>query len=136
VAELIKIDGLAAFSRNLRKLDSNLPKALRIAINDATNLVVDEAAQRIPTRTGRAKASIKAKSTRTESRIAGGSNRVPYYAWLDFGGRTGRRKATQRAFLKEGRYLYAAYYDKQREFDAALSKGLLQVAASAGIEVT
>lgn len=136
MAELIKIDGLAAFSRNLRKLDSNLPKALRIAINEATDIVVDEAARRIPTRTGRAKASVKAKSTRTESRIAGGSNRVPYYAWLDFGGRTGRRKSVQRAFLSEGRYLYAAYFDKKPEFDRALSDALVRVAASAGIEVT
>jgi hypothetical protein len=136
MAELIKIDGLAAFSRNLRKLDKDLPKALRLALNEATNLVVDEAARRVPTRTGRAKASLKAKSTRTESRIAGGSNRVPYYAWLDFGGRTGRRRSVQRAFLPDGRYLYAAYYDKKHQFDAALSRGLLQVAQQAGIEVT
>lgn len=136
MVELIKIDGLAAFSRNLKKLDANLPKALRMAINEATDIVVDEAVRRIPTRTGRAKASIKAKSTRTQSRIAGGSNRVPYYAWLDFGGRTGRRKSVQRAFLPEGRYLYAAYYDKQAEFDKALSDGLLRVANSAGLEVT
>lgn len=136
MADLIKIEGLAAFSRNLRKLDKDLPKALRLALNEATDIVVHEAARRIPTRTGRAKASLKAKSTRTESRIAGGSNRVPYYAWLDFGGSTGRNKSAKRQFLPEGRYLYAAYFDKRSEFDAALSKGLLQVAASAGIEVT
>ncbi len=134
--ELIKIDGLAAFSRNLKKLNSDLPKALRIAINEASSIVIEEAARRVPTRTGRAKASLKAKSTRTEARVAGGSNRVPYYAWLDFGGRTGRRKSVQRAFLKEGRYLYAAYFDKQAEFDQALSAALLRVATAAGVEVT
>lgn len=136
MAEIIKIDGLAAFSRNLKKLNGDLPKALRIALNEATGIVVGEAARRVPTRTGRAKASLKAKSTRTESRIGAGGNRAPYFAWLDFGGRTGRRKSVRRAFLPEGRYLYASLRDKRDQFDAALSKGLLQLAASAGIEVT
>ena len=135
MADLIKIDGLAAFSRNLRKLDKDLPKALRLAINEATGIVVQEAARRVPVRTGKAKASVKAMSTRTASRIAGGSNRVPYFAWLDFGGRTGRRKSVQRAFLKEGRYLYAAYFDKRDEFDETLSRALLRVARQAGVEV-
>lgn len=134
--EPIKIDGLAAFSRNLRKLNGDLPKALRLALNDATDLVVNEATRRIPSRTGRAKASIKAKSTRTQSRIAGGAKRVPYFGWLDFGGRRGREQKVSRAFRKQGRYLYAAYADKQSEFDAALTRGLLTVAQQAGVEVT
>jgi hypothetical protein len=133
--EPIKIDGLAQFSRNLRKLNGDLPKALRLALNEATDLVVNEAERRIPSRTGRARKSIKAKSTRTQSRIAGGSNRVPYFGWLDFGGRRGRESKVSRVYRKEGRYLYAAYFDKQREFDAALTKGLLTVAQQAGIEV-
>lgn len=136
MAELIKIDGLAAFSRNLKKLNGDLPKALRLALNEASGVVVDEAVRRIPTRTGRAKASLKAKSSRTESRIGGGGNRAPYYAWLDFGGRTGRRRSVERAFLPEGRYIYASLADKRSEFDAALSDALLRVASSAGVEVT
>lgn len=134
--ELIKIDGLAAFSRNLRKLNGDLPKALRLALNEASGLVVDEAARRIPSRTGRTRKSIKAKSTRTLSRIAGGSNRVPWFGWLDFGGRRGSENKVSRVFRKEGRYLYVAYFNKRDEFDAALTKGLLTVAQSAGIEVT
>lgn len=136
MAEIIKIDGLAAFSRNLKKLNGDLPKALRMALNDATESVVVEAQQNIPRRTGRAAASIKAKSTRTESRIAAGGNRVPYYPWLDFGGRTGRKRSVHRAFLTDGRYLYPALYAKREEFDRQLSEGLLRVAQASGIEVT
>ncbi|GIH07501.1 hypothetical protein Rhe02_55680 [Rhizocola hellebori] len=136
MAEIIAIEGLAAFSRNLKKLNGDLPKALRMALNEASGIVVDEASRRIPRRTGKAQASLKAKSTRTESRIGGGGNRAPYYAWLDFGGRTGRRRSIKRAFLPEGRYLYASLADKRHEFDAALSAALLRVASEAGIEVT
>ena len=39
----VRITGLAEFSRNLKKLDSDLPKALRVAMNDAANVVVDAA---------------------------------------------------------------------------------------------
>lgn len=135
MAEPIKIDGLAAFSRNLRKLDSELPKGLRVALNDAANVVVDYAKPKVPRRTGRAQASIKARSTRTAVRVVGGGNRVPYYPWLDFGGRVGRRRSVKRPFLKEGRYIYAGYFAKTAEFEDVLLRGLLGVAKSAGIEV-
>jgi hypothetical protein len=136
MAEVIKIDGLAQFARNLKKLDGDLPKALRRALNEASGVVVDEAVQRVPTRTGRARSSLKAKSTRTESRIGGGSNKAPHYPWLDFGGE-GRIKGrpAKRPFIKQGRYLYAAYFERRGEFDKMLSDALLRVADSAGIEV-
>lgn len=135
--EIIKVDGLAAFSRDLKKLDAGLPKVLRLALNESADIVVDEASPRIPTRTGRAKASLKAKSSRTESRIAGGSGRVPYYGWLDFGGEGRRRgRPSARPFQPQGRYVYAAYFKRRKEFDDKLSESLLRVASSAGIEVT
>jgi len=137
MAEAIRVDGLAEFSRNLRKLDADLPKALRVALNDAADVVVGAARVRVPKRSGRAAASIRARSTRTAVRVAGGGKRVPYYPWLDFGGRVGRRKAVKRAFLKEGRYIYAAYFDKTSSgaFQEVLTGALLDVARQAGIEV-
>jgi hypothetical protein len=137
MAEIIKIDGLAEFSRSLKKLDTDLPKALRMALNDSTAMVIDEASMHVPTRTGRAKASIKARSSRTESRIAAGGARVPYYAWLDFGGEGRRRgRPPARPFMTQGRFLYAAFFRRRAEFDKALGENLLRVASAAGLEVT
>lgn len=134
--EAIKIDGLAQFARDLKKLDGDLPKALRVAMNEAADIVVGAAVPRIPKRSGRAARSVKARSTRTAVRVVGGSARVPYYPWLDFGGRVGRSKAVSRPFLKEGRYIYKAYFAKQREFEDVLMEALIDVARQAGVEVT
>lgn len=137
MADPIKIDGLAAFSRNLRKLGADLPKALRIGMNEAANVVVDDARPHVPRRTGKAQASLKAKSTRTAVRVSAGGNRAPYYPWLDFGGRVGRRKSVRRAFYSDGRYLYASYTAKRDsgQLQEVLTRALLDVAAQAGVVV-
>lgn len=134
--EPVKIEGLAEFNRDLRKLGSDLPKALRLAHNEAAQLIVDYAKPRVPTKTGRAAGSVKAKSTRTESRVQGGSKRVPYYPWLDFGGRVGPRRSVHRPFIKEGRYLYPALGANYDQFTELLTEKLIDVARQAGVEVT
>lgn len=136
VAEPIRIDGLAQFTRDLKKLDNDLPKAVRVALNEAVDLVVDYAQPRVPSRSGRARRSIRSKSTRTEARVSGGGKRVPYYGWLDFGGRTGRSRSVNRPFFKEGRYLWKGLVVKRDELSTRLEKVLVGVVERAGIEVT
>lgn len=137
MTDAIKIDGLAQFSRDLKKLDSDLPKALRVALNSAAGLVVDQARPGIPKRSGKAARSVRAKSTRTAARVAGGGARVPYYPWLDFGGRVGKGRSVVRPFKKDGRYIYHAYFGLKRtgEFQEVLTGALLDVARQAGIGV-
>jgi len=135
MAEAIHVEGLAEFTRKLRKLDADLPKAVRVANNDAAQVVVDWAVARVPRRTGRAAASIQARSTRTAVRVSEGSRRAPYMPWLDFGGAVGPRKSVKRAFLKEGRYLYAGYFATKDRVIDVMSRALVKVAESAGVEV-
>lgn len=135
MAELIRIHGLREFNRNLRRLDSNLPKGLRLAGNRAANIVVAEARPRVPKRTGRAAASVRAASTRTSARVRGGGARVPYYPWLDFGGRVGRNRSVSRPFLQEGRYIWAAFADQRAQVQAELHDALVDVARGAGVGV-
>lgn len=135
MTDAIKIEGLAAFTKNLKKLDSDLPKALRMAFNACADVVVTDARQKIPTRSGKAKASVKARSTATASRIVGGSKRVPYYPWLDFGGRVGKSGSIRRPFLKDGRYIYNAYFRNRERYAGLVEQSLLDVARQAGIEV-
>jgi hypothetical protein len=130
----VRIRGLREFQRNLKALDANLPKALRIAFNEAADVIVSEARPRVPSRTGRAKGTVKARSTRTKSRVVGGGRRAPYYPWLDFGGRIPR--GPRRPFLERGRYIYRAYDRNKGEYAEMLEKALTQVARDAGVEVT
>jgi hypothetical protein len=137
MTEPIKIDGLAQFTRDLKKLDSDLPKAVRVANNQAADLVVTTARPLVPRRTGKAAGSIRAQSTRTAVRVTEGGPRAPYMPWLDFGGKVGRQHAVKRPFIKEGRYLYPAYRRKRDsgEFQEVMTAALLDVAARAGVEV-
>ena len=135
--EAIKVHGLNEFRRNLRELDRDLPKALRIAFNAAADNTVEAARKQVPKKTGRAAASLRTKSTQRYARAAGGSARAPYYPWLDFGGSVGREGSVHRPFFKHGRYLYQAYFRRRDngEFERDLQRELVKVALSAGLEV-
>lgn len=139
VAEPIKVEGLNEFVRNLKVLDSNLPKMVRVAFNNAMQLVVDKARPGIPSDTGTAKASVKGRSTQTQARVIGGGAKAKYYPWLDFGGkRKGRGGGVAtRPFYKEGRFIYAAYIPLRDsgEIENVMVAALLDVVAGAGIAV-
>ena len=135
--EPIKIEGLNEFVRNLKALDAALPKAVRVAFNDSADVVVDDARPRIPRRSGRARGSVRSRSTQTYARVSGGGAKAPYYPWLDFGGSVGPAGSVRRSFFTEGRYIYRAYYDNvaSGQFERVMVRALLGVVESAGIEV-
>lgn len=134
--EAIRIEGLAQFRSGLKRMDKDLPKGLRIALNSVVDIVVDDARPRIPRRTGRAANSLKSQSTQSKARIKAGGSRAPYFPWLDFGGRTGPAKTVVRPFYKKGRYVWLSFADKRDEVTAALDGALANVARGAGLEVT
>ncbi|WP_157621581.1 HK97 gp10 family phage protein [Saccharothrix sp. NRRL B-16348] len=128
----IKVTGLKQLSRSLRSLDKDAPKALRLAGNKAALIIVNEAKPKIPVGPaagGHASTSIKAASTRTAARVSAGGKKFPYYAWLDFGGKVGRKKATIRKFHKSGRYIWKAYEDQRSHVAQTLSDELKKAAA-------
>lgn len=133
----VRVDGLKALQKALREIDQNLPKQIRVILNDAATEVIDYAKPKIPTRTGRARASIKARSSQREVRIAVGGTKAPYYPWLDFGGQ-GRRnhKPPPRPFLKRGRYLYPGLDARHDQVTEIMSKGLTDLIEAAGLDVT
>lgn len=134
--EPIKVTGLKEFTRDLRKISADLPKVLRLANNDCATLIVDWAKPRVPTKTGAAARTVKAASTRSEVRVKGGSNKAPYYPWLDFGGRVGRKRSVKRAFYSDGRYLYPGLVANREALTERLAVRLLEVCEAAGVAVT
>ena len=133
MADAIRIVGLNEFVRSLKAIDNDLPKVLRVAFNAAGGTIITEARAKVPSRTGRARASLRAQSTQKAFRITGGSKRVPYYPWLDFGGTTPR--GGRRPFLKDGRYIYASYFKHRDELAGLLESALIDAARAAGVEV-
>jgi hypothetical protein len=133
--DVIKVEGLNQAVRALKKFDADAPKTLRLAFNDAAQLVIDVARPRVPTRTGKAKASIKARSLRTAVRVSEGGARAPYMPFLDFGGRVGKNKSVHRPFLKEGRYIWWAFAQRRSEVLTAAQDALTTAARAAGLEV-
>lgn len=132
----ITVTGLADFQRSLRQMDADLPKQLRVMLNEAATVVIDWAVPRVPRRTGAAAGSIKARSSQRESRVAMGGRRAPYMPWLDFGGKVGPNRSVERPFLKNGRYLYAGLEANADDVQKIMERGLAQLAASAGLDVS
>jgi hypothetical protein len=133
----IEVKGLREFQSALKQMDSGLPKQLRITLNKASELVIDYAQARMPSRTGRARGSLKARSSQREARVALGGRRAPYAPWLDFGGQ-GRVKGrpAPREFRRGGRYVYPGLEVNRAEVTELMSQALTDLAKSAGLEVT
>jgi hypothetical protein len=136
VAEAIRIEGLKEFRAGLKRMDKDLPKGIRLALNSVVDIVVDDARPRIPRRSGRAANSLKSQSTQNKARIKAGGSRAPYFPWLDFGGRTGPGRSVVRPFFKKGRYVWLSFADKRVEVTKALDGALADVARGAGLDVT
>lgn len=133
--DAIRVDGLAQFSRALRQIDKDAPKELRLVANTAADVVAGRARTRVKRQSGRAQRSVKASSTRTLARVKGGGPRTPYYPWLDFGGRVGRKRSIKRKFIKSGRYIYPAYAAKRAFIQAQLTIGMVRLAERQGWDV-
>jgi phage gpG-like protein len=133
----IEVTGLREFQQALKRMDTALPRQLRTALNEASGLVIDYAGARMPSRSGRARGSLKARSSQREARVALGGRRAPYAAWLDFGGE-GKRKGrpAARPFYRDGRYVYKALEVKRDEITKIMSESLTRLARDAGLDVT
>lgn len=117
-------------------MDSQLPKGVRLALNTVADVLIDAVRPKIPRKTGAAAASLKASSSQTQARISAGGRKAPYYPFLDFGGRVGRKKATRRQYIPGGRYIYPTLAEKQDDIQAAMFKAVAMLAETNGIAVS
>lgn len=132
----IQVEGLRELRKALRDAEDATPKALRLAGNDAAELVVDASKSRMPSKSGRAKRSVRATSSQTSASVSGGGRRVPYYGWLDFGGSVGKGRSIKRPFIRSGRYLFAAYDSNKGKIADKLEGRIREVVKDAGLDVT
>jgi hypothetical protein len=124
IIEPIRITGLRELQASLKAMDGEAQKELRVALNEAAEIVVKGARQRMPSRSGKARASVKVASGQREAKVKFGSAKTPYTPWLDFGGRVGRNKSISRPVLRHGRYVYVAYDAQRHNIQRLLEKRL------------
>lgn len=131
----IKVKGLIEFQRALKAVEDGAQKQLRVVFNAVAETVAGGARRRVPTKSGKAKASVKVASSQREAIVKAGGARVAYYPWLDFGGRVGIHKSVSRPFVQGGRYLYPSYDASRASIGPALERGLVELVRDAGLEV-
>jgi hypothetical protein len=109
-SDAVRVEGLAELRRALGRIDKTLPKHLRGKLKTVGDKVAALARSKMPSRSGRARASVKAGVSGNNAYVQGGKASVRYYGWLDYGGTlrpTGNRRGTQhRPVVRKGRYLY------------------------------
>lgn len=132
----IGIKGLRELQSALKDLDGESQKLIRVALNDAAETVAQGARRRMPTKTGKAKSTVRVASTQREAKVKEGSAKAPYVAWLDYGGKVGEGKRVSRPFIREGRYLYPTYSANHASIMNGLEKRLTQLIETAGLGVT
>ena len=111
----VQVVGLKEFRRSI----AHLPEVKTELRNDMLTVgkkIAADAATHVPSKTGRARSTIRVGVSGNQAYVAGGKQRVPYYGWLDFGSRTAKTGqprsvgpwAKTGAGPKQGRYLYPA----------------------------
>jgi hypothetical protein len=132
----VEVNGLRDLRNALRAVEDATPGALRDGLADLAGLVAEDARNRVPVRTGKARASIVVRRQTAGAAIATGGSRAEYEPWLDFGGRVGRGRSVVRPFLKTGRYVYPALADKRAVINQRLDRLLADLAGQAGFDTT
>lgn len=133
----IKIEGLREFQKSLRQMGADLPKQIRTVFNAAAGIIVDYAQAHIEVKSGRARASVKARSSQRLAQVAIGGSRAPYVPWLDFGGEGRvRGRPGKREFIKEGRYVYRGLRLHGDDITDLMAQGVVDLATSAGLQVS
>lgn len=130
----IHVEGLNELRAALRKAgDKATGKALGQAGKSAADIVAQAARPKVPVRTGRAKASLRAVVASGGGTVAFGGAKAPYASWLDFGGRVGRKNSVVRPFKREGRYVYVALSEKRDEVVRTYAERVDDVLRDAGL---
>lgn len=134
-SQAVRVEGLADFQRELRRLDSKLPRELTAANRAAAEMVAERARSRargLGSVAAKSAPSIKAAAEQRRSKINLGDNRHPFALGAEFGGR--RRPTTQQFEPwtgKTGRFFYPTIRDTEDEFMAVYERAIDQLARAA-----
>ena len=136
----LEVRGLRELALAFKRLDAELPKALRARFLSIASEVVAVARSRMPYVDGHAQESVKPRASARGAAIAFGGQVAPYMPWLDFGGSTGPghvpgvpwsgqiKRAWMGRPVGEGRYVYPAIRQERPAIAEAAEDAVIEVA--------
>lgn len=130
------VTGADDLRRALRATSDGLDEHVRAQFLDQARMVAADAAGHVPRQSGAARATVDAVILDQAATIVGGGGRVPYFPWLEYGGRVGRHQSVRRPFVRDGRYIGRAVDAAFADIEAAAARGVADAARGAGLEVT
>lgn len=160
----MEMKGLRELLAAMRTVAPEAKRVFQGELKAIGKMVADDTAADMPRRKGRARRSVKVKVVTRRGfegvQISEGGDVAPYTPWLDFGGTVGRgRRSTARVtlhghgrvsvqrtgsrgtgsvtreYIKDGRYLYPAYFKRYDDMVAATLDAVAKAAKAAGLEV-
>lgn len=129
----IQVEGLSDFLLGLNRLRNELPTVHVRSGQRAADLTVRTARPNIPVRSGDAAGSLRTIDLSDGAAAVGGSEAVPYFAWLNFGGDAGVRGTVHRDVVPEGRYLHPAFLQRFVQIELAMEQELMIAVRKAGL---
>lgn len=134
VRHIVAVDGIDELRRSLRELSPAAARGLRVGLNEVSDYLIGKITPKIPARSGKARRSLKKRSTQAAVRIAVGGRAAPYYPWLDWGGKVGPRKSVSRPYQGDGRYVYPTLKEERPAIESMLEEVLDRISRDAGLE--
>lgn len=137
----VRIEGIQEVSRALRNISKDAAKELRTGFKQIAESVASDVRGKVPSRSGKAARSIKAKGSNKGAAISFGGRAAEYYPFLDFGnqvrggkGKVGRGDSVPRPFVPEGRYVYPTIGEHKEEIGRKAEELLADLARKHELE--
>lgn len=134
----VRVEGLRELRKALGGIDKALPKSLAKKLKAIGEKVAANARGRMPSRSGRARASVKAGTSGNTAHVQGGRKTVPYFGWLEYGGTLkatgGRRNTQHRPRVSKGRYLYPAIDQMRPQIESEAVAAFDEVKRELGLD--
>lgn len=135
----IEVVGLRDLQKELRAIDKDFPKELRLANKEAAQVVADATRASFASRGGvapKVAASVKALAQQRNASVKIGGARFPYALGSEFGGRARRTTQQFPPFQKGGYSLFPTVKDKREEvikvYDEAIDRLLARAFPGSG----
>ncbi|MDQ3107509.1 MAG: hypothetical protein M3Q68_06845 [Actinomycetota bacterium] len=119
--------------RELRALDSALAKELKDVNLAVADMVADIARAKVPSTSGKARSTYKAKGEQRYAVIKAGGKKAEYVPWLEFGGTRGDEKKQSRPFVSAGRYIWPVVGMQRNKIKSEYAIALGQLLDKAGL---
>lgn len=114
----------------LRQVARQVDPAAARALTDVAGRVVAQVRAAVPRKSGRATASVRKSGAGLEF----GGAVAPYFPWLDFGGKVGRKQLVTRPYESKGRYVFPAIRQHRADMEREAERALGKVIQRAGLD--